>query len=187
MRGCMEGEEKAKVKTEIKVEEKAEVEIQIEEKVEEKVEIEIEEKIEVEIQDIEQCQIFIIQTFLLMPYNNFTQMPVWQLALEIVEDVYKITDKPPKREDYALCSQLRDAAISIAGNIAEGFGRGHKKDKINFYYYSRGSAFEVMSHIFCGIKAGYFSENEIQPICDKCNNCAESLNKIIKTLTNSKP
>jgi len=58
-----------------------------------------------------------------MPYNNFTQMPVWQLALEIVEDVYKITDKLPKREDYALCSQLRDAAISIAGNIAEGFDR----------------------------------------------------------------
>ena len=122
-----------------------------------------------------------------MPYNNFTQMPVWQLALEIVKDVYKLTDKLPKREDYALCSQLRDAAISIAGIIAEGFGRGHKKDKINFYYYSRGSAFEVMSHLFCGIKAGYFSENEIQPICDKCNNCAESLNKIIKTLTNSKP
>lgn len=100
---------------------------------------------------------------------------------------YKLTDKLPKREDYDQCSQLRDAAISIAGIIAEGFGRGHKKDKINFYYYSRGSAFEVMSHLFCGIKAGYFSENEIQPICDKCNNCAESLNKIIKTLTNSKP
>ena len=35
-----------------------------------------------------------------MPYNNFTQMPVWQLALEIAEDVYKFTDKLPKREDY---------------------------------------------------------------------------------------
>ena len=63
-----------------------------------------------------------------MPYNHFTEMPVWQLADEIVGDIYKLTESLPKREDYALCSQLRDAAISITGNIAEGFGRGHKKD-----------------------------------------------------------
>ena len=53
-----------------------------------------------------------------MPYNDFTEMPVWQKADEIVGEVYKLTEILPKREDYALCSQLRDAAISIAGNIA---------------------------------------------------------------------
>ena len=71
-----------------------------------------------------------------MLYNDFTEMPVWQKADEIVGEVYKLTETFPKREDYALCGQLRDAAISIAGNIAEGFGRGHKKDKINFYFFS---------------------------------------------------
>jgi len=76
-----------------------------------------------------------------MPYNDFTEMPVWQKADEIVAEVYKLTATLPKREDYALCSQLRDAAVSIAGNIAEGFGSGHKKEKINFYLFSRGSCF----------------------------------------------
>ncbi len=78
-----------------------------------------------------------------MPYKDFTEMPVWQKADEIVGAIYKLTECLPKREDYALCSQLRDAAVSICGNIAEGFGRGHKKDKINFYLFSRGSCLRL--------------------------------------------
>lgn len=64
-----------------------------------------------------------------MPYNDFTEMQVWQKANEIVGEVYKLTEALPKREDYALCSQLRNAVISIAGNIAEGFGEVTKKIK----------------------------------------------------------
>ena len=119
-----------------------------------------------------------------MPYNDFTEMPVWQKADEIVGEVYKLTEILPKREDYALCSQLRDAAISIAGNIAEGFGRGHKKDKINFYFYSRGSCFEVRSHLYSGKTVGYFSDEQIKPIGEKCMKVVEELNKIIKGLGN---
>jgi len=81
-----------------------------------------------------------------------------------------------------LSSQLRDAAISIVGNIAEGFGRGHKKDKINFYFYSRGSCFEVRSHLYSGKTAGYFSVEQIKPIGEKCMKVVEELNKIIKGL-----
>jgi four helix bundle protein len=118
-----------------------------------------------------------------MPYHDFTEMPVWQLAMEIVKDVYSLTEKLPKREDYALCGQLRKAAVSIAGNIAEGFGRGHKGDKINFYYYSRASAQEVRSHLFCGNNVGYFALDEIEPISGKCKKTVEELNKIIKGLS----
>jgi four helix bundle protein len=119
-----------------------------------------------------------------MPYNHFTEMPVWQLADEVVGDIYKLTESLPKREDYALCSQLRNAAISITGNIAEGFGRRHKKDKINFYLFSRGSSFEVQSHLFSGQTAGYFNTAQIEPINQKCLKVIEALNKIIKGLNN---
>ena len=117
-----------------------------------------------------------------MSYHDFTEMPVWQKADEIVGDVYKLTACLPKREDYALCSQLRDAALSIAANIAEGFGRGHKKDKINFYFFSRGSCFETRSHLYSGKTAGYFSDEQIKPIDQKCMKVVEELNKIIKGL-----
>lgn len=118
-----------------------------------------------------------------MPYNDFTEMPVWQKADEIIGRVYKLTESLPKREDYALCAQLRDAAISIAGNIAEGFGRGHKKDKINFYYFSGGSCFEVRSHLYSGKTVGYFTVEQIKDIDDKCMRVVEELNKIIKGLS----
>lgn len=117
-----------------------------------------------------------------MPFHDFTEMPVWKSADEIVEDIYKLTDSLPKREDYALCSQLRDAAISIAGNIAEGFGRGHKKDKINFYFYSRGSCYEVRSHLYNSRKVAYYTTEQIGPIDKKCRKVIEDLNRIIKTL-----
>ena len=115
-------------------------------------------------------------------YNDFTEMPVWQLADEIVEDIYKLTESLPKREDYALCSQLRRAAISITGNIAEGFGRGHAKDKINFYFFSLGSSFEVRSHLFSGRRVGYFTNEQIEKVNQKCLKVIEALNKIIKGL-----
>ena len=121
-----------------------------------------------------------------MSYNDFTEMPVWQLAMEVVTGVYSLTEKLPKKEDYALCCQMRDAAISIPANIADGFGRWHKKDKVNFYFYSRGSAFEERSHLLSGKQVGYFTDEEILPISDKCRRLVEELNKIIKGL-NSKP
>ncbi len=117
-----------------------------------------------------------------MPYNHFTEMPVWQLADEIVGDIYKLTELLPKREDYALCSQLRDAAISITGNIAEGFGRGHKKDKINFYLFSRGSSFEVQSHLLSAKTVGYFTHLQISPVNEKLFKVIGAINKIIKGL-----
>ena len=49
-----------------------------------------------------------------------------------------ITEELPNKEDYGLTSQIRRAALSIPANIAEGFGRKHTKDKLNFYYDSRG-------------------------------------------------
>ncbi|MBS1573208.1 MAG: four helix bundle protein [Bacteroidetes bacterium] len=115
-------------------------------------------------------------------YNDFSEMPVWRIGEKVVEDIYKLTESLPRKEDYALCSQLRRAAMSITGNIAEAFGRGHKKDKINFYYYARGSAYEVRSHLLTGVKAGYFTDYSINVIDQDCKSIVESLDKIIKGL-----
>jgi len=118
-----------------------------------------------------------------MAYIEFTEMPVWQLALQIVGDIYNLTEKLPKKEDYALTGQMRSAAISIAGNIAEGFGRHHTKDKLNFYFFARGSASEEISHLLCANKVGYFSNEESSLQIQKCKQVMEELNKLIKSLS----
>jgi four helix bundle protein len=93
-----------------------------------------------------------------MSYQDFSDMPVWKMSSKVVEDVYSLCLKLPKSEDYALSSQLKRAALSIPANIAEAFGRNHTKDKINFYYYARGSAFEVRSHLAIGLSLKFFSD-----------------------------
>lgn len=120
-----------------------------------------------------------------MAYLDFTEMPVWQLAAEIVKDVYDLSSKLPRCEDYALRGQVREAAVSVTGNIAEGFGRLHSKDKSNFYVYARGSCYEVKSHLLIGHKVAYFTSDEISPINLKCARVIEELNKIIKNLSSN--
>ena len=114
-------------------------------------------------------------------------MHIWQMANEIVDEVYKITQSFPRSEDYALTGQLRRAAISICGNIAEAFGRSHAKDKLNFYYFSRGSSFETFSHLKNAITVGYIVQDDILELQQKLLSEIESINKIIKTLKNSQP
>jgi four helix bundle protein len=120
-----------------------------------------------------------------MQYLDFIEMPVWQKANEVVEQVYTICSKLPKSEEYALSSQLKRAALSIAANITEAFGRSHSKDKINFYYYGRGSAFEVRNHLIVGCNLKFFTKEDIVDIDAACKDIVEALNKIIKGL-NSK-
>ena len=112
-------------------------------------------------------------------------MEVWKLAKEIVKDVYTLSDKLPRAEDYTLTSQARRTSLSIAANIAKGFGRGHKKDKVRFCLVSRESTYEVRSHLLMGAAVGYFSEDEIERINIKCKKVVLELNKIIKTLSHT--
>ena len=109
-------------------------------------------------------------------------MPVWQKANFVIEQVYAVCLKLPKSEEYALSSQLKRAALSITANIAEAFGRNHSKDKINFYFYARGSAFEVRSHLIVGRNLNFFTSEDITRIEEVCREIIEALNKIIKGL-----
>ncbi|MGE5280661.1 MAG: four helix bundle protein [Deltaproteobacteria bacterium] len=95
-----------------------------------------------------------------MIYKNFEDMPVWQKAMDLGTQVFDMTESLPKREDYGLISQLRRPALSVSGNIAEGFGRKHTKDKLNFYYGARGSLTETKSRLIYGRRVGYFKEGD---------------------------
>ncbi|UOE41644.1 four helix bundle protein [Chryseobacterium suipulveris] len=92
--------------------------------------------------------------------TDFAEMPVWQKAMDIAEICFDISENLPRKEDYALTSQLRRSAESISSNIAEGFGRRTSKDKTHFYDISRGSAFETKSHLIYGVRVKYFKEED---------------------------
>ncbi len=115
-------------------------------------------------------------------YQDFQDFPVWQKAMQIALTVFKMTKNLPRKEDYGLTSQIRRLSLSTSDNIAEGFGRHHKADKINFYIYPRGSANETKNQLIYGNKVGYFNTTEVDSLINSCNEVIESLNKLVKAL-----
>lgn len=74
---------------------------------------------------------------------SYKTLDVWRISMETVEEIYILTKSYPSEEKFGLISQTNRAAVSIPSNIAEGLGRNHKKDCIQFFHISRGSSYEL--------------------------------------------
>lgn len=115
-------------------------------------------------------------------------MPVWKKGMGLAEQVYLLTESLPRREDYGLISQMRRSALSVVGNLAEGFGRHHSKDKLNFYYASRGSLAETKSHLIYGRRVGYFKPLDCDRLTGVIQETWQELNALIRAMRmNSQP
>ncbi len=79
--------------------------------------------------------------------NSYKDLKVWKKAMELVTEIYRLTEKFPKSETYGLSSQMRRAAVAIPSNIAEGQKRGHSKEFLRFLYISYGSGAELETQI----------------------------------------
>ena len=102
--------------------------------------------------------------------------------MDLANKIFSLTEKLPKKEDYGITSQIRRSALSISGNISEGFGRKHTKDKLNFYYDARGSLCETKSHLIYGQRVGYFKTSEFNVINVLIEEIWKELNSLIASL-----
>ena len=89
------------------------------------------------------------------PSKSFTDLIVWQKAHEFVLEVYKVTRDYPMVERFALCSQFQRAAVSIPANIAEGYKKLSKADKLRFLNISQGSLEECRYYIILSRDLSY--------------------------------
>jgi four helix bundle protein len=119
-------------------------------------------------------------------YKSFKDMPVWQNAMNAAEAVYLLTARLPKAEDYGLTSQIRRSTLSISANIAEAFGREHLLEKVNFYYFARGSLTETRSHLDYGQRVGYFDPERVRKLDSDLNVLHNDLNRLIRALKKTK-
>ena len=106
--------------------------------------------------------------------ESFEQLTVWQQSIEFCVLIYKNTDNFPKSEQFGLTNQLRRASSSISANIAEGFGRRSKNDKLHFYTIAYGSLLEVKSFLYLAQKLDYL--NDISSILKYASNLQKLLN-----------
>jgi four helix bundle protein len=117
-----------------------------------------------------------------MGYRSFEEMPVWQKAMDLAVRLFRLTENLPRKEDYGLVSQIRRSALSVSGNLSEGFGRKHTKDKLNFYFNSRGSLAETKNHLIYGHEVGYFNKEELAAHSDLIEEIWKELNSLISSL-----
>lgn len=116
---------------------------------------------------------------------HFYDLDIWKEANELCIKIYKLTENFPKKETYGIVDQIRRASASVGANIAEGFGRYHFKDKIKFYYNSRGSACEVQNFLFLSRELNYSDGNVTEELVAKYENLNKKINQLINS-TNKK-
>ncbi len=94
-------------------------------------------------------------------------LDVWKNSISFVTDIYSITKNFPKEEVYGITSQIRRSAVSIPSNIAEGAGRNHVKENIQFLYISLGSLSELETQLIISHNLGFIDNEILDDICTK--------------------
>ena len=87
-------------------------------------------------------------------YSSFEDLPVWQHAVEVYVEVYKLCERTKLKHDYKMRSQLLDAASSISNNIAEGFEYNSNKSFHNFLRIAKGSSGETRNELLLSMRVG---------------------------------
>ena len=94
----------------------------------------------------------------------FEQLEVYQIARQYVKNIYELSDAFPAKEDFALTSQIRRAAVSITSNIAEGTSRFSLKDKSHFIEIAYGSLMETYSQLQVAVDLKYIKNEDVEAL-----------------------
>ncbi|WP_443936828.1 four helix bundle protein [Pedobacter sp. MW01-1-1] len=97
-----------------------------------------------------------------MAYQKYTELEVWKEARVFASYIYKLSATFPNEEIYGLTAQIRRCAVSVPSNIAEGLGRQHVKEAVQFLAIARGSLYELETQIYISFDIGYISEIQLK-------------------------
>lgn len=114
--------------------------------------------------------------------NSYKDLIVWQKAIDLSVNIYKVTENFPKEELYGLTSQIRRCCVSIPSNIAEGQRRGHKAEYIQFLRISYGSGAELETQLLIALKIGYLNKKDFESLNDLLEEIMKMLNRLISVL-----
>ena len=118
--------------------------------------------------------------------KHFKDLIVWQKAREIRNIVYQVINELPVSEKYNLTQQMRRTACSVTSNIAEGYGRFHFQENIQFCRQARGSLYELQDHITTCNDLNFINNNFFQELDSKITEAIKILDGYIRFLTKQK-
>ncbi|MFY9853085.1 MAG: four helix bundle protein [Terracidiphilus sp.] len=114
--------------------------------------------------------------------ESFRDLAVWQRSIELTLVVYKLTSSFPESERFGLTNQLRRAAVSVASNISEGYGRSTRGEYVQFLGHARGSNSEVETQIVISKALGFGSTQMLQTAEGLCDEVGRMLGAMMKSL-----
>jgi four helix bundle protein len=118
--------------------------------------------------------------------KNFEELDCWKKAAELRRRLSDLVKRFPGDEKYRLRDQILRASRSVTANIAEGFGRYHYQEYVQFCRQSRGSLFELVDHLIVARDEKYISEHEFLEFKTEVENCLVVLNGFINYLLKAK-
>jgi len=117
-----------------------------------------------------------------MYLKSYKELIVWQKSIQLVKEVFVLTNIFPKSERYGIVSQIRRAAVSIPSNIAEGYGRKSTKEYLQFYSIAYGSALELETQIIIGKELNFAKKEEFIKVDQLLEEVLKMLNKMISNM-----
>ena len=118
--------------------------------------------------------------------RSYQDLEVWQMAMTLAEDCYRLTGEFPREEIYGMTTQIRRAAVSIPANIAEGYGRDQPGYFVQFLKIAQGSARELETHLILAGRLRFISEAELPPVLDTCQRISKMLRSLVRSVEHRK-
>ena len=118
--------------------------------------------------------------------GDFRDLEVWRHCRDIRNSVWNLTHCLPPQERYNLANQMTRASRSTTACIAEGYGRYHFQENIQFCRQSRGSLFELIDHVDVAVDCGYIKADKANEMIDSIKNAIRLLNGYIRYLKGRK-
>jgi four helix bundle protein len=118
------------------------------------------------------------------PAQTFKDLIVWQKAHELALGVYKMTKTFPKEELYGTTSQVKRSSVSVAANIAEGFKKKGKADKLRFFNIAQGSLSETEYYLILAKDLEYYETTKLMELAVEVGRLLESYIKAIENDSN---
>ena len=113
-------------------------------------------------------------------YKKYTDLNVWIEARKLTSYIYNVTKLYPKEEQFGLTNQMRRCSVSIPSNIAEGCGRNHKKDSLQFFYVSRGSLYELETQLYLSQDLGFLNISQLNDTLEQLETVRKLINGFIR-------
>jgi four helix bundle protein len=114
--------------------------------------------------------------------QSYRDLVAWQKAFEMGIAVYALTKTIPDHERYGLTSQMRRSAVSVASNIAEGYGRQSRTDYVRFPKVARGSLYELETQMLFAVELGYVEKSASEVVFGQFSECGRVLAGLIRSL-----